>query len=387
MEDSRWRAWAGLVARLALGGVWLWAGLVKISDPAESIRAVRAYRLLPESLVVPSGYGLPVLEVALALLLLAGLATRAAALVTVALVVAFMVAIGTAWARGLEIECGCFGGGGLATEGSNYVWDLVRDLVILLVAAYLAIWPRSRWAVDNLLRSRPPGAADTRARRAGLVGLAAVVALVVVTAAGVAVQTARLGGTDPDAGVPQGTTSQYGVPHGDTRAPVTVAIIEDFWCPFCRTLEDYLSESLRSYAESGEALVVYRPVALLDRLPVSDFSSRAANAAACVQDLGGVEAYLRMHDLLYGNQPDRSSTGLDDDELADLAERSGVSGSAAAGCIDDGTFTDWVAAATEAASRAGFTAVPTVLVDGTEVTFSEAEDPVETLRRAVEDAG
>ncbi|HEX6148689.1 MauE/DoxX family redox-associated membrane protein, partial [Nocardioides sp.] len=49
-------AWVGLVARLVTGGVWIVAGALKVADPAGSVRAVRAYDLLPEALVQPVGY-------------------------------------------------------------------------------------------------------------------------------------------------------------------------------------------------------------------------------------------------------------------------------------------------------------------------------------------
>ena len=47
--------WIGLAARLVTGGVWIVAGLLKLPDPAESVRAVRAYDLLPESVVPTVG--------------------------------------------------------------------------------------------------------------------------------------------------------------------------------------------------------------------------------------------------------------------------------------------------------------------------------------------
>ena len=55
--------WIGLVARLVTGGVWIVAGLLKLPDPAGSVRAVRAYDLLPESVVPTVGHALPILEV------------------------------------------------------------------------------------------------------------------------------------------------------------------------------------------------------------------------------------------------------------------------------------------------------------------------------------
>src|SRR6476659_9568036 len=100
--------WAGLLARLVVGGVWIVAGSLKLPDPAESVRAVRAYRLLPEASVHAVGYGLPFLEIAVGLLLVLGLGTQVAAAIS-AFLVLFIVGISTAWARGLQIDCGCFG--------------------------------------------------------------------------------------------------------------------------------------------------------------------------------------------------------------------------------------------------------------------------------------
>jgi uncharacterized membrane protein YphA (DoxX/SURF4 family) len=150
--------WLATAARLLLAVVWTWAAISKIADPDASVRAVRAYRILPEVLVEPVGWGLPFLELGLALLLAAGLATRLVAAVSAALLVVFMIGIVTAWARGLRIDCGCFGGGGDdPTAGTGtYLRDLVRDGGLVVVAVGLTMWPRSRLAVDNLVGG-PPG--------------------------------------------------------------------------------------------------------------------------------------------------------------------------------------------------------------------------------------
>ncbi len=42
--------WLGVLARLVFGGVWIAAEALKIPDPAESVRAVRACQLLPEAI-------------------------------------------------------------------------------------------------------------------------------------------------------------------------------------------------------------------------------------------------------------------------------------------------------------------------------------------------
>lgn len=138
---------------MVLGGVWLAAGLLKVPDPAESVRAVRAYQLLPEALVPTVGYVLPILEIVLGICLILGLLTRLSGLLSSLLLLAFVVGIAAAWARGLEIECGCFGGGGGADAGASdtYAWDIARDVVLLGLSACLVWRPRTPWAVDNRL--------------------------------------------------------------------------------------------------------------------------------------------------------------------------------------------------------------------------------------------
>jgi uncharacterized membrane protein YphA (DoxX/SURF4 family) len=107
-----WLDWARTVARVGLATVWVWAGLAKIADPGRAVLSVRAYRLLPEALVRPVAWGLPFLELAVAVLLLTGIATRLAAATSAGLLVVFMLGIAAAWARGLQIDCGCFDAGG-----------------------------------------------------------------------------------------------------------------------------------------------------------------------------------------------------------------------------------------------------------------------------------
>ena len=142
--------WLATAARLLLGGVFLVAGLLKIPDPAAAVRAVRAYRLLPEALVAPVAFGLPVVEIAVGLALIVGVFVRTAAIASAVLLVVFLAGVGSAWARGLQIDCGCFGGGGeVAAADTTYPTEILRDSALLLVALALARWPRSRLALGG----------------------------------------------------------------------------------------------------------------------------------------------------------------------------------------------------------------------------------------------
>jgi uncharacterized membrane protein YphA (DoxX/SURF4 family) len=143
------RLWFATVVRLVLAGYLGVAGLLKLPHPAESVRAVRAYRILPESIVPTVGYVLPLLEVAIALLLVLGLGTRVAAVFSSLLMTAFIIGIASVASRGISIDCGCFGGGGDVAEGAtHYTQEIIRDVCLLLLGLSLVWRPWSRLSLD-----------------------------------------------------------------------------------------------------------------------------------------------------------------------------------------------------------------------------------------------
>ena len=142
--------WISTAARLVLGAVLVVAGAAKVADPQASVAAVRAYELLPGGWVTVVGWGLPFLELVLGLLLVAGIAVRPAALVTAALLAVLVVAVASVAARGLSIDCGCFGGGGPVPPGQTaYAAEIVRDLALLAAAGWLVARPQSRLSLGG----------------------------------------------------------------------------------------------------------------------------------------------------------------------------------------------------------------------------------------------
>jgi uncharacterized membrane protein YphA (DoxX/SURF4 family) len=142
--------WISTAARLLLAGVFLTAGVLKAADPQASVTAVRAYELLPLSCATLIGWGLPFGEIALGLLLAVGLLTRLVAIVAAALLTCFIVAVTSAAARGLSVDCGCFGGGGALPRGqTHYGLDIIRDVGLLLLAGWLVWRPECRLCLDR----------------------------------------------------------------------------------------------------------------------------------------------------------------------------------------------------------------------------------------------
>jgi uncharacterized membrane protein YphA (DoxX/SURF4 family) len=145
--------WISTVARLGLAAVFLVAGGTKVGDLAASGRAVNAYRLMPYDVAKIVGAAQPFLELALGLLLLVGLAVRLSAGIGAVLLVIFVAGIVSAWARGLQIDCGCFSKGGDLAAGKvpTYGWEILRDLGFLVLAGILLARPRTRVSLDGFL--------------------------------------------------------------------------------------------------------------------------------------------------------------------------------------------------------------------------------------------
>ena len=144
-----------MLARLVLGGVLLAAGGLKVLKPTESANAVAAYKILPTNVAHLVGYALPWLEVALALLLIVGFMVRPAAVLSGLIMVVFAIAIASVWARGMLIDCGCFGGGGeidpsFASEvRRTYFIEIMRDLGLALAGLYLYFFPYGKLSLEK----------------------------------------------------------------------------------------------------------------------------------------------------------------------------------------------------------------------------------------------
>lgn len=147
---NRFQPWLTLLARVVLGGTLFAAGALKVGNLQKSAMAVRAYELLPVSLANFIGYALPWIEIGVGLLLILGVATKTVAVIGAINMLVFIIAIAQAWARGLSIDCGCFGGGGsVAPEDTKYLSEIIRDLGLFALGIYLYLYPKGRFALDK----------------------------------------------------------------------------------------------------------------------------------------------------------------------------------------------------------------------------------------------
>ena len=136
---------------MILGGVILYAGLIKIGDLPQSVIAVKAYEFpISDGLESFLGNTLPAVEVLLGLAILVGLVTRWTGFLGGLMMAVYIAAIVSAWARGLSIDCGCLTPGGFldSDQQTKYGLDILRDVGLIVCAAWLFIFPASRLSVD-----------------------------------------------------------------------------------------------------------------------------------------------------------------------------------------------------------------------------------------------
>jgi uncharacterized membrane protein YphA (DoxX/SURF4 family) len=128
-----------LVPRLleiALGALFVYAGVLKHFHPQEFAEAVLAYRLLPEPLVGLTAAALPWVELSAGLFLALGLKRRSCLQILTLLTGGFLLVMVITLARGLKIDCGC----GLFFQRQVGLVPILEDAVFLLWAAGLYWW-------------------------------------------------------------------------------------------------------------------------------------------------------------------------------------------------------------------------------------------------------
>lgn len=123
-----------LMLRMALGALFVWTGWEKTPDPNAFLFSIRSFHILPDPYAAWVAMGLPWLEIAAGAALLTGLLIEGGLAVIAGMLAVFLWAIIYSWHRGLDIECGCFGG---ENATSDYHEIILRDVALLVLALAL----------------------------------------------------------------------------------------------------------------------------------------------------------------------------------------------------------------------------------------------------------
>jgi protein-disulfide isomerase len=207
------------------------------------------------------------------------------------------------------------------------------------------------------------GKKDKQRRTLIQVGVAVVlVALVAVIGFNIASKNSDDTTATP-AATPSVVTEDGAIRIGDPNAAVVVTAVEDFQCPACKQFEAISGDTLSELVADNTIAVDYKPIAILDRMSSTNYSTRAANASMCVAE-ADISKWPAWHKAMFEQQPAEGGAGLSDDDLNGIARTLQVD---VGSCITDGTYTDFVTSQTQNVIDSGVTGTPTVSVNGTVV--------------------
>lgn len=215
-----------------------------------------------------------------------------------------------------------------ATEKRNKIIIVVASVLVvaLIVVAGIVIWQQSqKTLLSDFTGERPAASTDT-------------------------------------GGITFGSSLEAGTV---TEGAVEVDLYIDFMCPFCGEFDVANRDDIRTMLTDETATVIVHPLNYLDDLSMGTmYSTRAANAFATVATESPEHA-LDFMEALFDNQPAENTEGLSDEEIATIAVETGVP-QEVADTLDDGTYSDWVAVASDQARADGATRTPTIHIDGEE---------------------
>lgn len=124
----------------------------------------------------------------------------------------------------------------------------------------------------------------------------------------------------------------------------------DYQCPNCANFEATNGSQIESWVKSGKVTLEVRPLSFLDKSSANKYSSRAANAAACVANYAP-DSFFAFNTAMFNNQPEEGTAGPTNADIIALIESVVGSDSASASdissCVNAGTYSDWVEQATD----------------------------------------
>jgi protein-disulfide isomerase len=154
------------------------------------------------------------------------------------------------------------------------------------------------------------------------------------------------------------------------QAHITVYL--DYQCPYCDQFETTNSSQIGQWLDGGIATLEIHPIAILDQSSNgTKYSSRAANAAACVANYKP-SVFFAVNSALFADQPKEGTDGLTNTKILSILDKAGAGGKSITNCVNGNTFAGWVSGATAQALKGpipnstvkSLSGTPLVLVNG-----------------------
>lgn len=135
-------------ARFFMAYIWISAGISKTGSRLETAQSVKAYEIFSDTWANWISIIIGPLEIAGGVLLLLGIFLRKASWVSTFVMVLFIIGLSQAWARGLSIDCGCFGPQGITENtAADYAKVIARDIVFVVLSLWTVYRPFKKCAL------------------------------------------------------------------------------------------------------------------------------------------------------------------------------------------------------------------------------------------------
>ncbi len=137
-----------LAARILIGGMFIYASMHKIIDPADFAVSIRNYMIIPPSWCNIMALTLPWIEIGAGAFLILGIQTKPSALLTTGMLWVFLISVIHAYSVGLDIDCGCFSSAA-SSSGRVGIYHIARDASLSLISLFIMVTDRGDFSVSG----------------------------------------------------------------------------------------------------------------------------------------------------------------------------------------------------------------------------------------------
>ncbi len=167
---------------------------------------------------------------------------------------------------------------------------------------------------------------------------------------------------------------------GNPNAPILIVEYSDYDCPFCKNFHETMTRIMDEYGVGGKVAWVYRQFPLAQLHPNAE---RISQAALCVGELGGNDAFWKYSDLIFAERNINEPTNIT--KLPEYAVEAGVSKEALVACLESGKHRETVNNSLRDGAQAGIQGTPqSFVIVGNQMAQIEGAQPYAVVKQIID---
>ncbi len=167
---------------------------------------------------------------------------------------------------------------------------------------------------------------------------------------------------------------------GNPNAPILIVEYSDYDCPFCKNFHETMTRIMDEYGVGGKIAWVYRQFPLAQLHPNAE---RISQAALCVGELGGNDAFWKYTDLIFAERNLNEPTNIT--KLPEYAVEVGVSKEDLVTCLESGKHRETVNNSLRDGAQAGIQGTPqSFVIVGNQMAPIEGAQPYAVVKQIID---